>query len=220
MLDRKTETPMEQEHLGEEGPRPNRTSDLLRDFAATLTGERVSIAAIVDALGDRGLGVLIAIFALPNVLPSTVPFGNVGTGIPVVLFAFHLALGVRHLVLPGFIGNRTLSTRSVKLFAPRVASLLSWFERLLSPRLPWVTQAGPERVVGVVCIILSVISATPIPFAHNLPAIGMVLIGMGLIERDGAAILAGSFIGLLGVTLLGLVLFGLAHGLEMLTGWL
>src|SRR5882672_4264733 len=62
--------------------KPTRTSALLREFALSLTGERVSIGDIVAALGDRGLGVLIAIFALPNILPSTVPFGNVLTGIP------------------------------------------------------------------------------------------------------------------------------------------
>lgn len=200
--------------------RPRRTSDLLRDFAAALTGKRVSVAAIVDALGDRGLGVLIAIFALPNVLPSTVPFGNVGFGLPVIVLAVHLMLGVHHLVLPRFIGDLTISTRSFKALAPRVAALLSWFERLLQPRLPAVTRPGPERIVGGICIILSVVSTLPIPFGHNLPSIGLVLIGMGLIERDGRAILAGAAIGLLGVTLLGLVLFGLAHGLEMLTRWM
>ena len=59
--------------------KPTRTSALLRDFAMSLTGERVSVGEIVAALGDRGIGVLIAIFALPNILPSTVPFGNVVT---------------------------------------------------------------------------------------------------------------------------------------------
>ena len=70
--------------------KPTRTSELLREFALSLTGERVSIGDIVTALGDRGLGVLIAIFALPNILPSTVPFGNVLTGIPPLIFAVHL----------------------------------------------------------------------------------------------------------------------------------
>ena len=59
-----------------EGARPTRTSDLLREFARSLTSDRVSLAEIVAGLGDRGLGVLIAIFALPNILPSAVPFGK------------------------------------------------------------------------------------------------------------------------------------------------
>ncbi len=192
--------------------RPTRTSELLSDFAASLTAERVSVEQIVDALGDRGLGVLIAIFALPNILPSTVPFGNVATGIPVIAFAVQLLLRVPHLVLPGFIGRRTVSTTAFKALAPRVAAVLSWFERLLQPRFAAVTRPGPEHLIGVVCVVLSLVSTLPIPFGHNLPALGLVLIGLGLIERDGLAIIAGTTIGLLGTMFVGLILFGLAHG--------
>ena len=60
---------------------PTRTSALLRDFAGTVARERVSVGDIVAALGDRGLGVLIAIFAIPNMLPSAVPFGNSVVGL-------------------------------------------------------------------------------------------------------------------------------------------
>src|SRR5215472_15012971 len=90
--------------------RPTRTSEMLREFAASRTGKRVSIGEIVAALGDRGLGVLITIFALPNVFPSTVPFGNVLTGIPVIVFAVQLMLGVERLILPGIIARRTIRT--------------------------------------------------------------------------------------------------------------
>ncbi len=54
--------------------RPAKTSRVLRDFADSLASERVSLEEIIGALGDRGMGVLIAIFATPNILPSTMPF--------------------------------------------------------------------------------------------------------------------------------------------------
>jgi hypothetical protein len=56
----------------------------------------------------------------------------------------------------------------------------------------------------------------PIPFAHNLPALALVLIGLGLIERDGLAMLIGAAIGLAGTLIYGLVLFGVASGLQFL----
>jgi hypothetical protein len=196
--------------------KPTRTSELLREFALSLSGEHVSIGDIVTALGDRGLGVLIAIFALPNILPSTVPFGNVLTGFPPLIFAVHLALGVDRLILPGFIARRSIRTTSMKALVPRVAGVLSWFERLLEPRLPGVTAVRSERLIGIICIVLAVVSTLPIPFGHNLPALGLVLIGLGLIERDGLAIIFGSAIGLIGAVLLGLVIFGLASGLRFI----
>ena len=196
--------------------RPLRTSEMLREFAHSLDKDQVTLAEIVSGLGDRGLGVLIAIFALPNILPSTVPFGNVATGIPPLIFAVQLLLGVEHLILPAFMGRWKIGTHWLKALAPRVASVLSWFERLLTPRMEWVTGQRAERFIGIVAIILAVVSTLPIPFGHNLPALGLVLIGLGLIERDGLAILTGAGIGILGSSLLGLVIFGLAHGLSFI----
>ncbi len=192
--------------------RPTRTSEMLRDFAESRTGERVSVGEIVAALGDRGLGVLIAIFALPNVFPSTVPFGNVLTGIPVILFAVQLMLGVERLILPGVIARRTISTALLKSAAPRVAGLLAWFERLLRPRVPFMTTARGERAIGILCMVLSIVSTLPVPFGHQLPALGIMLIGLGLIERDGLAMLAGAALGAVGIVALGLLVIGIVHG--------
>jgi len=200
----------------EEGTHPTRTSELLREFARSLTNDRVTLAEIVAGLGDRGLGVLIAIFALPNILPSAVPFGNVPTGLPPLIFAIQLALGVDHLIVPGFLARRTVGTRWLRALAPRVASVLSWFERLLTPRMEWVTDPRAERIIGIIAIVLAMVSTLPIPFGHNLPALGLVLIGLGLIERDGLAILTGAAIGMAGAILLGLVIFGVAHGLSFI----
>jgi hypothetical protein len=193
--------------------RPVRTSALLRDFAASVSGERVTVAQIAATLGDRGLGVLIAIFALPNVVPSVVPFGNTLWGLPPLIFAVQLTLGLK-LMLPGALSRQTIASSTLKTLAPRLSSILFWFERALTPRLPWVTGPTAERVIGLVCIVLALTSMLPIPFGHNLPSLGLVLIGLGLIERDGLAILAGTAIGLIGAALLGIVVLVLGRSFQ------
>jgi len=197
-------------------PPPERTSELLRRFARELPPDQTTIRDMVSALGDRGLGVLIAVFALPNILPSAVPFGNVPTGILPLVFAVQLMLGADHLILPDFLARRKIGTHWLKSLTPRIASVLSWIEALLRPRMTWVTVPRAERFVGAIAMILAAVSTLPIPFGHNLPALGLVLIGLGLIERDGLAIVIGSAIGLIGTVLLALVVFGLAHGLRFI----
>lgn len=195
---------------------PTRTSTLLRDFSDAVARDRVSVGEIVAALGDRGLGVLIAIFAIPNMLPAMVPFGNVVIGAFPLIFAVHLACGVDRLMLPDAIARRSISSNGLKTLLPRVADVLSWFERLLKPRFPAVTGPYFERIVGALCVVLALITMVPIPFAHNLPALALVLIGLGLIERDGLAMLIGAAIGVAGTLIYGLVLFGVASGLQFL----
>lgn len=196
--------------------RPARTSQLLGDFIETLSMDRVTLEDIIAALGDRGLGVLIALFAIPNIIPSTVPFGNVATGLPVIFLAVHLMAGWPRLVLPDFLAKRTLGAKSLKAFTPKLASVLARVEPLLKPRLLDITGPVAERYIGVICLLLSIVSTLPIPFGHNLPALGLTIIGLGLVEHDGYAIALGSAVGLLGVGLLGAVLFGLAAHLHHL----
>ena len=197
-----------------DAPRPERTSQLLRDFAETLTAERVSLAEMDRGLGDRGLGVLMAVFAVPNVFPSTVPFGNVITGIPMILLAAHLVLGWRQLVLPRFLARRSIAAQTLKSFAPKLAAVLARVEPLLKPRLSLISSPMAERIIGVLALMLSILSALPIPFGHMVPALALMVIGLGLIEHDGAAILLGVVLGLMGVLVFGLVLLGLARGLN------
>jgi hypothetical protein len=195
-------------------PVPEKTSQLLRAFAGHLGSERVSLQDIVAGLDDRGLGVLMAIFAVPNIFPSTVPFGNVITGIPVIILAVHLMLGWHRLVLPRVIARRSIGAATLKSFTPKLAAILARIEPLLKPRLPAVSGAFGERVVGAICLILSILSALPIPFGHMVPALALMVIGLGLIEHDGVAILLGAALGLAGAILFGLVVFGLATRLS------
>jgi hypothetical protein len=194
--------------------RPEKTSQLLRDFAERRAADRVSFGDLVDALGDRGLGVLMAIFAVPNIFPAPIPFGNVILGIPVIILAVHLMLGWRRLVLPRALAERSIEASMLRSFAPKLASTLARIEPLLKPRLPAVSSGVAERMIGVICVALSLLSAMPIPFGHMVPAMALMVIGLGLIEHDGAAILLGAALGLAGVVVFGLVIFGLATGLD------
>ncbi|MEP6831404.1 MAG: exopolysaccharide biosynthesis protein [Rhizomicrobium sp.] len=197
-------------------PRPEKTSQLLRLFAEHLGSGRVSLQDIVASLGDRGLGVLMAIFAVPNIFPAPIPFGNVVFGIPVIILAVHLMMGWPRLKLPHRINKYSVGAAMLKSFAPRLAGMLARIEPLLKPRLPAVSTPAAERVIGLICVILSILSALPIPFGHMVPALALVVIGLGLIEHDGVAILLGAALGLAGVLVFGLVVFGLASGVSHL----
>jgi hypothetical protein len=82
--------------------------------------------------------------------------------------------------------------------------------------LPAMSTPAAERVIGLICVILSILSALPIPFGHMVPALALVVIGLGLIEHDGVAILLGAALGLAGVLVFGLVVFSLASGVSHL----
>ena len=58
-------------------------------------------------------------------------------------------------------------------------------ERVFKPRLARLTGPTATRLIGVVCFLLALIAAIPIPLFHVAPAAAIVLFGLALIYRDG-----------------------------------
>lgn len=197
-------------------PAARRTSQLIEDFAKGIKTPYVTVDEIVSAFGDRGLGLLLCIFSLPNVIPTAVPGATIIFGIPSFLFAIQLAFGRKTLLLPGFVSRRRIETEAFQKTAASMVIALRWFERLLKPRLSFLTTPYAERFIGGFCIMLAIGAAAPIPFGHSLPALSLAIIGLGLVEADGLAIFLGLTLGLIGFVVAGLVVSGLAHSVHYL----
>ena len=67
--------------------------------------------------------------------------------------------------------------------------LLTRAERLSQDR--WIGLARQERLLGLVCLYLSLLLLAPLPFFNMPPAICLVLIAWGMIQRDGVFVAAG-----------------------------
>ena len=67
---------------------------------------------------------------------------------------------------------------------------------------------------------MAVIVVLPIPFGNVLPALAMMLIGLGLVFRDGVAMILGLLMsGVAVVATTGLLLMAWVWGREWILGW-
>ncbi|WP_157970939.1 exopolysaccharide biosynthesis protein [Pseudogemmobacter bohemicus] len=190
------------------GARPHGLSTILAALANDESRERVAIGDMLDIMRARAFGALLLIFAFPNILPS--PPGLAGVlGLPLIFLATQMMLGQAPW-LPDFIAKRSMS-RAV--FASMVAKIDPWIRRaesLMHPRLEVLASPGAQRVLGLVCLILAIALALPVPFANLAPAAAISVIGLGILQRDGLWIalgLVGAAIALAWVAGLGYALF-------------
>lgn len=182
-----TSLPAAVRDAGEAHLRP--LSQLLTEIAADASRERVSIADLLFALRDRALAALLLIFALPNVIP--VPPGTSALlGAPLLFLAVQLTLGMRPW-LPGFITRRSMPRTHFAALVTRAVPWLARAERLLRPRWSALCRPPTEYVVGLVCLVSSLIVFLPIPLGNMLPALAICLMALGILERDGLWVLAG-----------------------------
>jgi hypothetical protein len=147
------------------------------------------------------------LFALPNVLPA--PPGLSGVlGLPLLYLSVQLMLG-RVPWLPAFIGDRSMPRDRFALLVTRLGPWLARAERLLRPRWSLLVSHGAERVLGALCLVLAAVLALPIPFGNMLPAFAICLIALGILERDGVWVAAGTVVGLGALLLVAGVVYAL-----------
>ena len=193
-----------------------RTSVLLRDFIAEETGPRINLGALRDALGDRGFGVLLFIFALPNLIPVNIPLLSALLGLPLVLLAAQLSYGRHKPWFPAWLTGQTFSRQGFAAIVNRALPYLERTERLLRPRLTILVSWTGERLIGLAILILALILALPIPFANWLPACAIAIIALAIVEKDGVAVLVGLAVGVISLLVAATVVVGLIKAFLLL----
>lgn len=171
---------------------PHKTplSAMLRALADDTGRARISVADLLDALGDRAIAAMLFVFAIPNVLPMP-PGTSAILGAPLVFLAAQMAFNMRAW-LPALIASRSMTREDYAALVRRVTPWLERAERLMKPRLTPLASGAMESVVGTVCLLMALVLFLPIPLGNMLPALAICLLAMGILERDGLWVLAGA----------------------------
>lgn len=175
-------------------------------------GQPVTLGALLSATGSRAHGVALLLLSLPEALPIPVPSAAAFLGVPLVAISAHLAVFGEAATLPRWLRRQVLPHRLVGVLRSRVAPVLGRAERM--SHLRWAPLAGQERLLGLACLYLSVLLLLPLPFFNVPPALCLVLLAWGMVQRDGTAVAAG----LAGTLALTAVLFGVIQWVGNLAG--
>lgn len=194
---------------------------ILREFEV----ETVTLREVIALLHGRGYVLLIMLLALPFCQPLPLPGLSTPLGLIIAIIGGRLALGWKPWLPRRLLDTRLPPNVFKKVFAV-TQRIVSWFERLLRPRLLWVT-ATPRlqqlHATPIVLCALLLLLPLPLPFSNVLPAWGVMLIAGGLLERDGKFILAGYVATLVSVVYFVLsgsvILLGLQRLWEKLLSW-
>ncbi|SCZ14212.1 exopolysaccharide biosynthesis protein [Microvirga guangxiensis] len=166
------------------------TSEVLRLLAKRAEHGEVAVADIAAIAGRRAHPAILALVALPEALPLPVAGMSTALSIPLIAVSAHMAIFGAGQGLPGFLSRRRLPASLVRLVADRAASFLARVEKLSRPRLTWITARS--RVLAAMCLLLALVIALPIPFGNMPPALCVLLIAVGMIQKDGALVAAGA----------------------------
>ncbi len=184
-------------------PLEARLSELFSGVLDTDADGTVSVGEVLDRAGDRGFGFLLVILAIPAFIPVLPPGTSTVLGLLMSLVALQMLLGRPQPWIPARWRRKRLSPDTVNRLQTQGVALLRKLERVSYPRGRWLTRNGLFlRWNAVVVIFMALVLSSPLPFLNTFPALGVLLIGIGLINHDGYLLLAGNLIALVLVFLM------------------
>lgn len=169
--------------------------DQLEDIINNLPEDKLMLSEIVDRFGAQGLLLMSALLTIVFLIPVSIP------GVSTVFGAAILLVGIsrlfnRPLWLPAKVRERPLPTERLR---PALLGGLTWVRRLEKiSRAQRLAALADGRVVDVInnltFILAALLLMAPfgfIPFSNTLPAVALLFYAIGLLQRDGVAILLG-----------------------------
>lgn len=201
-------------------------SDIFEHIKEQFPGEKISMNDLLEAFHERGFGFLLLILSVPMALPLPVPPGiNVLLASPLILLTAQQALGRHTIWLPEWIKRKSVSGAMLRKV---ITGALPWCKRLeliVKPRLEFVTKGVFSHLIGVFGLIMALTICVPLPMTNTVPSLGIAMMAVGVIMRDGLAVLAGAIVGILWVgALTAIIVFlgteGIDFAKETIKGYL
>ncbi len=180
-----------------DSPVGEKTSVLLRRVLRELPDTDVRIGYLVLQLRRRSFGGLLIFLAALGLLPGI----SVLAGLAMIVPGLQMAAGFRAPVLPRFVRKRKIDTQKLRELGDKTAQLIEWSERFVRPRWLFMTLPIMASIIGILVTALALVVMIPLPFTNFCPALALLCLSLGILERDGLLILLGILIGATALTI-------------------
>lgn len=159
------------------------------EFANSLKGESVPLSRLVEMVELRGHSVLLILFSFPFMLPIPVPGLSIIFGLIIAIAGARIAFG-----LPPYIPKKWLtkdiSTVRAKQIFMAASKVLGKLEKFLRPRMHGIFNSKWIKPLdGSLLVVMGILLALPLPPGTNFPpALSILCMGLGMLEKDGVFI--------------------------------
>lgn len=182
-------------------------TDLLAALPQKLPEKTFRLHELLTALGSRSMSSTLLLLAIPQVLPTPLFLAN-ALGLLLLALTVQMAMGRSAPWLPSWLLDKSFRHERLEMVCQRVVPVLRYVERFVRPRLAGV-WAKNTSLIALACVAIAMVSVVPLPFTGWVPGWALLLIALGLLQRDGLLVLIGLGLGAIAIGLLVVVLMGL-----------
>ncbi len=174
-----------------------KVSEILTLFIDTHQEEEITVRAMVKAFGERAFGFLTLVFALICIIPLPIPGIHMLLAIPLFYLSLQQMIGRREVWFPDKILDYKIPRKAFEDISHKAIPWIIKVEKLSKPRLEFLTHRWWFCFFGAMIFYITAFLSIPLPFTNLIPALGICLMALGLLMRDGLTLLIGTTIGVL-----------------------
>lgn len=179
---------------------------------AKLPSGEVTLIELQDLVGQDGLLLFTLFLTLVFMVPIQIPGLSVLFGCAIVMIGISRLRG-RTLWLPKRVAQRALPAGKVRAALIKSSVWLHRLEYVSRPhRMNRLASTGLADVLNngalIIGALLLMAPIVLVPFSNTLPALAMLFLCIGLLQRDGLCILYGHFFNLATVVYFTAIVFG------------
>ncbi len=201
---------------------PRKLSEELADLRARLGAKPMTLREVIHSLRGRAYTLLVILLALPFITPIPLPGLSTPFGLAIAFIALRLALCQRPW-LPMKLQRKQLPAGFFDRVFAVAGKVIALLETFLRPRLALISAPGAMLQLHALFILISalvLLLPLPIPFSNSFPAWTILLLGAGMLERDGLFILLGYLVFVLGVFYFILLGEATQHMINAIARWI
>jgi hypothetical protein len=165
----------------------------LEDIIDQIKGDTITLKELMEHCGRDGMLLICALSTLPFLIPVSVPGVSTVFGAAIVLIGCAVLFN-RLPWLPQRIQQKPLDTARLVPALKKGARVVTRLDKWIKSRALYLTSATMLRVDAAAIILGGLLLMAPfglIPFSNTAPAVGILFMTLGMIQRDGVFVLLG-----------------------------
>jgi len=166
----------------------------LAQLAEDAPAPSATLGWVLAHLHERAFGLFLLILALPCCIPFLYGIPQV-VALPLMFVSAQILIGRKTPWLPKRLARRAGSKDGLHSLSDRAGPWLRKLEALSRPRLSRLSTQPFDRFVGLGLVLFSASILVPLPGTNSVPGVSVVIIAMGMLQRDGILIVLGLLLG-------------------------
>ena len=156
--------------------------------------ERVSLREVLERIGDASFAPILLLPAVAVATPlSGIPMFSSLMGIVICLVSMQMLVRKRHIWLPDWVLRRQVRGHVVQRAFKSAYPVANWLDARTYSRLRVFVHRPFVFVPQLLCVLSGAVMPLLefVPFTSSVMGVGVALLALGMLTRDGVVVLLG-----------------------------